>query len=376
MTYHLIADETALLQAYPRIRSQPRIALDCEAAGFHRYTDRLCLVQVSTPSENFVVDPLAFDPSASLRPLLEDPTVEVVMHGADFDLRLLRRDLGIQVRGLFDTQIAASLLGADAIGLAALLEVHLGVRLSKTHQRADWAQRPLPEGLLEYAAGDTRYLLGLRDILEKALREKERWEWAQEEFHLLEMNAWEEDETDPVTRIKGARHMTPRQFTALRELWKWRDGIARARDRAPFRVVGDSVLVGIVMDRPDSLQELGSLKGISPRLAKSHGKDLLDLLDRVQALPDPELTPYPRENRNGPGRPSPEEEAAAERIRSLRTLKAAELGIDRGVLLSNAQIGEIVRNGPTDVAGLRGLPGMRRWQTQILGRDILKVLGR
>jgi ribonuclease D len=178
MTYRLIADNDSLLAVSPQIRRQERIALDCEAAGFHRYTDKLCLVQLSTENHTFLFDPLAADPTSVLKPVLEDPEVQVVMHGADFDLRLLHRDLGIGVRGLFDTQTAATLLGATSVGLASLLEAYLGVTLSKEHQRADWAERPLADELLEYAADDTRHLLSLGEILARGLHEAEREGWA------------------------------------------------------------------------------------------------------------------------------------------------------------------------------------------------------
>ena len=379
MNYQLIDTPEALQRAADLLAEASRISLDCEAAGFHRYSDRLCLVQLSTPRENLILDPLAVDVAPLLRPLLEDPGVEVIMHGADYDIRLLDRDLGIRLRGLFDTQAAASLLGAPAVGLAALLEEHLGVKLSKTHQRADWAQRPLPEGMLDYAASDTRHLPALADILADALREKGREEWAAEEFELLEGIQWEEEgagETDPVTRVKGARDLTPRELMGLREALSWRDEIARAKDRAPFRVVGDQSLLEIAVTRPASTDELGKLKGVSPHLARQHGSDLLARLDRVDDLPDESLPPFPRWKGNGAGRPTPEEEALANRIRDLRTGKAEGLGLDRGVLLSNAQIAEVVRRAPRTLAELKSIPGMRNWQAEILGTEVLGIVGK
>jgi ribonuclease D len=155
------------------------VALDCEAAGFHRYSDRLCLVQLTTDSgTDYVLDPLATEVAEVLRRPLEDPAVEVLMHGADYDLRLLDRDLGIRVRGLFDTQAAGALLGEASLGLAALLERHVGVTLEKKYQRADWARRPLPEAMLEYAASDTRHLHRLSSHMRTALVEAGRLEWA------------------------------------------------------------------------------------------------------------------------------------------------------------------------------------------------------
>jgi len=376
MTYHLIDDDSAFHQVSLKLRAQSRIALDCEAAGFHRYSDKLCLVQLSTEDETFLFDPFAADPSEVLRPVLENPEVQVVMHGADFDIRLLHRDLNIRVQGLFDTQAAATLLGAKAIGLASLLEEHLDVKLSKKHQRADWAQRPLPKDLLDYASNDTKHLFSLGDILTRELQEAGREGWAREEFQSLESIRWVQDQVDPITRFKGARHLTPRQVTTLRATLTWRDRIAQARDRAPFRVVGDPVLVAIVMECPTSVHELGALKGMSPRLAQGHGQELLAELRQIEEMPDTDLKPYPRGNRNGPSRLLPEEETLADEIRSLRAAKAQELGLEKGVLLSNAQIGEIVRSAPTTVEAMETLPGIRSWQVHLLGAEILHILNK
>ncbi len=374
MTYRFVANHSDLREVSPGLKDHPRVALDCEAAGFHRYTDRLCLVQLSTTSDTYLFDPLAVDPSEILRPVLEDPDVQVVMHGADFDLRLLRRDLRIGVRGLFDTQSAASLLGAGSIGLASQLEEHLQVSMSKKHQRADWARRPLTEELLDYAAADTRHLIPLCDILASKLASAGRSDWAAEEFRVLEDTRWKEDQADPVTRFKGARHLPPRDLQALRVALTWRDRIAKARDRAPFRVVGDPTLFSIATSWPSSVEALTAIKGMSPRLAETEGPRLLAQLQAVAGLPDSELEPYPRSSRNGPGRLTPEEEDRAEGIRALRAEKAEELGLDKGVLLSNTQIQEIVRSAPRSVGDLEGLPGMRTWQAEILGAGILDLL--
>jgi len=374
MRYDLIDSPEALPLASRFLQGVKRLSLDCEAAGFHRYSDRLCLVQISVPGHNIILDPLALDPSPLLRPVLEDPEIQVIMHGADYDIRLLDRDLGIRLRGLFDTQAAASLLGASAVGLSSLLEEHLGVRLPKTHQRADWAQRPLSEGMLEYAADDTRHLLALADVLVDALREKGRDGWAEEEFRLLEDIRWEEDDSDPVTRVKGARDLTPREATRLRAALTWRDRIARTKDRAPFRVVGDQVLLEIVVTRPGSTRELAEMKGMSPRLAQQEGGGLLAILESVDDLPEDALEPYPRWKGNSGGRPTPEEEAVANRIRDLRTRKAETLGLERGTLLSNAQITEIVRKVPRSLDELRGIPGVRSWQAEILGPELLRLV--
>jgi ribonuclease D len=296
------------------------------------------------------------------------------MHGADYDLRLLDRDLGLRIRGLFDTQAAASLLGEEALGLSSLLEKYLDVRLAKEHQRADWARRPLSPELLEYAASDTRYLLELQDRLAEELERRGRLPWAHEEFQTLEEVRWEEDRTDPVTRVKGARELSAREVTALRRAMEWRDEIARERDRAPFRVMGNKVLLEVVAQRPATPKELEEMKGVSARLARQKGQELLARIRAVDTLPEDALEPYPPWQGNGGGRPTPEEQTLMDRIRDLRTERSRKLGLDRGVLLTNAQILDIVRSAPQSLQDLEALPGVKRWQTEVLGPEILAIL--
>lgn len=360
------------------LEGRPSLALDSEAAGFHRYSDRVCLLQLSVESgETFLLDPLAFDPSELLRPVLEDPDVEILMHGADYDLRLLDRDLGIRLSGLFDTQVAAALLGETGLGLSALLERHLGIVLPKKYQRADWAMRPLPEEMLEYAAGDTVHLHDLVEILRKALEEKGRMAWATEEFQRLEEVRWEEadEDRDPVVRVKRAWELEPRQVARLREALLWRDGQARARDRAPFRVAGDPALVEAAVAGPSSRDALARISGFPPALAHSPAGDaLLERFASIDGTPTSELVPHPPRERRGPGRPLPEEEELAERLKGARNRKATELGLDRGTVLSNGIIMEIAREAPTELEALLETPGIRRWQVEVVGDDLLAIL--
>lgn len=353
------------------------IALDCEAAGFHRYSDRLCLVQLTTAEGvDFIVDPLAFDISPLLREVLEDPAVPVLMHGSDYDLRLLDRDLDIRLQGLVDTQAAAALLGESALGLAALLEKFLGVQLEKKYQRADWAIRPLPTDMLDYAASDTRYLHELVRRLEERLAEAQRADWATEEYRALEAIRWEDDSgIDPVTRVKKARDLSAREVDRLREALKWRDSIAQELDRAAFRVASDETLADVASVRPRSLSALADIKGMNGRLAHDRGGELLERLDVVDARSDTDVIGYPRRERGtGLGRPAPEIEELADRLKQVRNQKADELGLARGTLLSNAMLVEIARQGPRSAVQLAEVPGLKRWQREALGSALLKTL--
>jgi ribonuclease D len=302
------------------------------------------------------------------------------MHGADYDLRLLDRDLGVKLRGLFDTQVAAALLGESALGLAALLERHLGVKLSKKFQRADWARRPLPDDMLEYAAGDTRHLRELADLLRERLERAGRLAWALEECRFLEEARWTEAQTDepddPVARVRGARDLTPREIAYLREALDWRDRIAKARDKAPFRIAGDQALLEAVVRRPGTPEQLAEVKGFSPALARQEGQDLLERMARVALIAEKEMVPLSRRPRGGPGRPSPDAEQRAERLKEIRNKRADELGIDRGTLLPNAVLLEIARREPRTSEELAQVPGLRGWQAEALGEPLLATLNK
>lgn len=353
------------------------VAVDCEAAGYHRYSDRLCLVQLSAAGQTFVLDPLAFDLAPHLRPFLEDPGRQTIMHGASYDLRLLHRDLGIRVGALADTQVAASLLGEPAVGLQALLERHLGIRVSKRYQRADWAARPLSADMIEYAANDTRHLHRLTEILEARLEEAGRLSWAREEYRWLLDSSFdaggEVAEADPVTRFKAARRLDDRSVTALREAIAWRDGIARERDRALFRVASDAALLAAARERPPSVAALAAVQGFPSRLAHQKGRELLKRFAQVEGLPARELVPYPRPTARGT-RPDPEEEAAFDRVKEVRNLAAGRLGLDRGRVMANQVLREVVAAMPGDRAELEAVAEVRRWQVDVMGGELLGAL--
>jgi len=251
-----VAQPEALAELIAAVRRVPRIAVDTEAASFHRYRDRIYLIQISTADRTALIDPLAVTDLSPVGAVLADPGIEKTFHDADYDLRVLDRDYAFRAARLFDTRIAAQLAGEPAIGLAALLEKYAGVKLAKEHQKADWSQRPLPPPMLAYAAEDTRHLLALRDALEQRLRELARLEWAREEFTRLEGLRWTgvaEGDADGYLRVKGAKGLQPRALGVFRELHRWRETVAERDDKAPFRVIGNDSLLAISKATPASL---------------------------------------------------------------------------------------------------------------------------
>ena len=200
-----------------QISDVKELALDTEGASFHRFLDRIYLLQISTRELSAIIDPLPIGSPAKLGQLLQSKDVEVVFHDADYDLRLLHQDYGWHVTNIFDTRIASQLLGIKSFGLAALLELFFDVKLDKKHQRADWSMRPLTPDMLEYAAQDTRYLLQLKDHMKSELQSRGRLHWAKEEFARLEGTRWEaEEEMEGFLRLKGARDLSRRELAVLR----------------------------------------------------------------------------------------------------------------------------------------------------------------
>lgn len=370
----LIVQPEALAGLADRLRRKSRIALDTEAASFHRYVDRVYLIQLSSDDETALVDPLAVADLTPVGALLEDASIETILHDADYDLRILDRDYGFRGRRIWDTKVAAQLTGETAFGLGALLEKHFGLRLSKKLQRADWSLRPLTPEMIDYAAADTAHLTALRDLLEAQLTALGRLSWANEEFTRLETVRWTGPADDEAyLNLKGAKALKPREKAILRALWEWRDGTARALDRAAFRVISNDVLVTLARAAPTTPGALASAPGMPPSLARRHGTELLAAVGVGMAIPDADLPRYERRPRF---RPDPEVEVRFQRLRDLRARRAPAIGLDPGLVCPNWVMQAIARAGPRAVEELDAMDDLRRWQREVMGdRAILDAVG-
>lgn len=357
------------------VAGEASIALDTEAASFHRYHDRVYLVQLSTPERTAVIDPLTIDDLGRLGVLMADREVEKIFHDADYDLRLLHHEHGFQAHHLFDTRIAAQLLGEPGIGLGALLERYLDVRPDKRFQRADWAARPLTPAMLDYAAGDTAHLYELRDILRTKLVEAGRLGWAEEEFELLEHNKWDRGTNDPretFIGLKGARALERRGLALLRELYAWREETASKLDRASFRLAGNEVLLHLAAHPVRDLAQLGKVRGVGRELVGRWGEEILAAIERGLAVPDDDLPRFPRGPRRPP--PDPDFDGRLQALKTRRNALAEQYGLQPGVLCPNAILEAIARDLPGSVEELRGIPGLREWQRLEIGNELLKVI--
>ncbi len=271
----LIADPASLAQLVDALRAEPVVALDTESNSFHVYRERVCLLQVSTREADWVVDPLAVDVTPLAGVFCDGR--EMVLHGADYDVRCLRREYGWRFPRLFDTMVASRRLGHAGLGLAAVVEVHFGVRLAKGFQRSDWGRRPLTQEQLAYAALDTHYLLPLHARLSAELEQRGLLAPAREEFARIASAVPRERVFDEEgwRRIKGARELDPAGSKVLRALYLAREERARASDRPPFKVLGDHTLIALARARPRTPEELREFHGITPSVLRRMGDAIL-----------------------------------------------------------------------------------------------------
>ncbi|MDQ2665319.1 MAG: HRDC domain-containing protein [Gemmatimonadota bacterium] len=363
-TFEYLDTVPAVTAFTAEIASTREIALDTEGASFHRFIDRIYLLQLSTRDRHAVIDPLPIGRPDGLGALLESTDVEVVFHDADYDLRLLQQDYGWRITHIFDTRIAAQLLGYTAFGLAALLERFFDVKLDKKHQRADWSMRPLKADMLDYAAQDTRFLLELKDKMSAELEGMGRMTWAREEFGLLEGTRWAEEEPGMAfLKMKGARDLNRRELAVLRELVPWRDKAAGAVDRATFRVLGNEQLLDIARTQPVSRDALAKIKGMPRGILDQRGGELLDAVKTALAVPESELPRFPRAARWDR---DPDFDSRVSALKTARDEAAKRLALDPGVLCSRDRMEAVARRNPETVEEVAEVTELRRWQVSEL----------
>jgi ribonuclease D len=365
------ADLDALAQD---LLSAKTLAIDTEADSFYHYFDKTCLVQVATRRQIYLIDPLALGGPAELAPLgplFAAPDICKIFHAAEYDLFVLKRDCGFQFQNLFDTMVSAQLLGYPSVGLASIADRHFGVNLPKDEQRSDWSRRPLSRRQLSYAAADVLYLIPLAEKLGKELREAKRRRWAQEEFETLCAREWPEREFDELgyLRLKGARRLDSKGLSILRELYLLRDTRAREVDRPPFKVLGNRTLLDIAERRPRKLADLAEIKGITDLLIRRMGRDIMAA---VRGGRKQDHGPIPR-LANGRRRIDRQAERRFAALKTWRAGKAADLGMDPGVLCPNSALEAIAWRAPQAAKDLQELREIKGWFRREFGAEVTQV---
>jgi ribonuclease D len=369
------ADVQAVAEALAR---EPVIGVDTEADSFFHYFDKLCLLQIASASGIYIVDPLDL-PKGGLRPLepiFANPRIRKVFHAADYDLYVLQGQGGIRVRGLFDTMVSAQLLGYPAVGLAALVQRHFDIQLSKDQQRTDWSRRPLRDAQLEYAASDVAYLIELATLLEAELGQQGRLDWGREEFRALEERSWPEREFDPegYLKIKGARKLSPRSLAILRELFQMRDKRARDLDRPPFKVLGNGTLFDLAQKPCNSRRALARRKGVTELVLRRFGQEIIDAIERGSE--GPEHAPPERKTNGGRRRLDKHGEHLLEALKRWRGRRAHELHMDPGVFCPNATLEAIAFAAPETAAEIAALEPVKSWWAESFANEVIETLAK
>jgi ribonuclease D len=358
-----------------RLAGVETLAVDTESNSLYAYQERVCLIQFSVIEEDFLVDPLALGDLSALGPVFADPRIEKVFHAAEYDLICLRRDFGFEVQNLFDTMLAARILGRNEIGLGSLLEAEFGIKLDKRYQRANWGQRPLPEHLLDYARLDTHHLIPLRDRLRAELAARELEQLAKEDFRRMALTSL--NGSEPMTngdrpvdcwRISGSHDLSPRQAAILLELCRYRDELARQLDRPLFKVMTDQTLMAIASQPPTSLEELRKLPGMSGGQVRRYGQKLLSCVERGSKAA-PVHPPRPQ-------RPDPRFSERLDALRDWRKSAAVQMGVPSDVVLPRDLMQDLACKNPRSQQELEQVMKSTPWRLEHFGSQILKALSR
>ena len=367
----IITDTAGLKEIVGKIEIQREIAVDLEMDSLHHYREKVCLIQISTRTENWLIDALAINDLSPLAAPLENTGLIKVMHGADYDIRSLHRDFGIELHNLFDTMIASRLLGITEFGLAALLKARLGIELDKKYQKADWSKRPLPAEMCAYAAADTSNLLPLYDQLCDELKQKGRESWLEEECQLVSQVRVTEKSGPLFLSCKGAGKLKARSLAILEELLQFRDVYACKLDRPPFKIISTEALIAIAEHKPAAMHDLSSIKGISPGYVEKYGKQLLQAVAKGVKIADKDLPFFPKILRVDPP------EGTNERLKCLKSWrqeKSHKQGLEPGVIAPNWLLEGIAELNPDNMSQLDGVTGIRNWQKELYGQEVISEL--
>ena len=370
----LVEDGKSLADVAARLAGESRIGVDVEADSMFHYDEKVCLIQLSTREDNFIVDPLKLPDLSPLDGVFSDPDIEKVFHGADFDVRSLRRDFSFRIQGLFDTQVAAKFLGKGDLGLAQLVRDHFGVDLEKKYRKRNWSARPLPVEMLRYGILDSFYLLDLAASLRLELEARGRLGWVLEECEILSRVESSVNGNGPLfERFKGAGRLDGRSLAVLEAVLRFRDSVAARRDAPHFKVMGNESVMDLVRARPVSIEDLKTSKILSPKQINSLGGGLIRGIAEALALPESDLPVYPLQPR---AKRASGSTSRYNQLKAWRDRRAEDMDIDPSVVCSNTLLKAIAGNPPEEPETLKSIPGIRGWQVRLFGKEICEAVGK
>lgn len=367
-----IQDEDHLRVAAQTLSGEEILAVDTESNSLFAYREQVCLIQFSTKESDYLIDPLPIQDLSVLEPVFSSPKIQKVFHAAEYDLICLQRDFGYKVENLFDTMVAARILGKQEIGLGLILKNEFGINLEKKFQRANWGKRPISQEMLEYARLDTHYLIQLRDRLLAELIERDLIQLAREDF--ARMSAGDNlasplltsDRPVDIWRISGSYDLNPQQARVLYEICVYRDEAAQKLNQPLFKVLGDETLLAIAQQLPSHLAELARLAGMSKVQMQRHGQALLQAVRR--GLSKPGISP----TRNK--RPDHDYSERLVRLRDWRKNAGTKMGVPSDVILPRDLLQRLTSENPRCQADLERVMIAVPWRMEHFGDEILSVL--
>ncbi len=374
----LIENFETLSEAVERIHASKWAAVDTEADSLHHYIEKLCLVQISIPEKDYVIDPLIWlDLEPLVKALHHKP---LIFHGADFDIRMVRKVSVFSPKEIFDTMIAAQLLGYPKQSLADLVERHCGIVLSKSSQKADWSRRPLTEKMLDYAAKDTHFLKTVSDAMRIELDTLGRLDWHRQSCEralkgaLITREERSEGERATAWQVKGSKAMRGKALTILKELWHWREKEAQRRDRPPFKVLNTDTLLEIAQwagSQPDAV-DVGLMPNAIRPLKQEYREGLNRILKEADSLPQAAFWQAPKPT-NRPKWGEPENKKLL-LLKAEREKIGKELNIHPSLLATNAILEALILAKPQTRAALLSLDPLLPWQVDLIADSFLKIV--
>ncbi|MDD4042706.1 MAG: HRDC domain-containing protein [Anaerolineaceae bacterium] len=336
----LVNSQDTLSHMVADLKKQLSIAVDTESNSLHAYQERVCLMQISTPETDYLVDPFPIQDMTPLGEVFADAKIQKVFHAGDYDLATLKRDFGFEFVNIFDTMLAATALAEPSIGLAALLDKYFDIQLEKKYQRANWGKRPLDPEMLVYAQGDSHYLLQLRDLLVEKLKETNRLEFVLEDSAALaRITLPMKDHEEDLWRVKGSQDLKPTALSLLKQLNHLREKIAEQRDVPPFKVFSDKAMIEIATTQPKYIEQLGLLPSLSPALIKRYGKQMMQVVKKWRENP---IVVNPRKNH----RLADREMKLREKLSDWRKEIGEKEGIPSNAVLSRDLVERIAHHDP------------------------------
>jgi ribonuclease D len=363
-----VASPMALQSMVKHLENEPSFAVDTESNSLFVYREQVCLIQISTIKDDYLIDPLVLDDLSILGPLFANPSIEKVFHAGEYDLICLKRDFGFTFCNLFDTMIAGRILGREVIGLSSMLETEFGITLDKRWQRANWGIRPIPPAQLAYARMDSHFLIPLRDRIKAELEATDRLDLALEDFHRLERTPIPQvnGDKDALWKFANKHDLTSRQLSVLHRLCEYREEAAKKANLPPFKILSNDTLVLLAQISPKSTEDLENIKGLTEKLRTRHAEGILESVALGQRSDPPRKPHHVRKD-----------EHLIMRLDALKTWRkktAAKLKVESDVVLPREVVEQIAFVNPQTYNELSTLMCQFPWRMQNFGEDIILVI--